>query len=1409
MEIGKIDWAFGYNFRADCANNFGYIISLKTNQSLYFNRNSVVPNSRLLKANGHLSGDYVIYEPVEDKQSKSGFIATHVQALDEYQEDNLLEKLSDDIKTDPKITQLLLDQCPQCILRNNVRDYFPLLDNKKIKDLFIDRIRSDYFKVSIAKEVKKYLKLKSTVAWRTSYWDIFDFSQEQKMLIAELCYTAIQKGFGIFPLCQKYPQLWIEEPDFFTSLSNSEQLQLISNCRQYIQKNNFDSLFQKAHSNEVKKLLCNTVPMEWLLENNEYYPYFEQSVIEYLDTIEWENNSETYLNKCRHIVSLISNTTMPEASRHLSSFLLAMDIGETSPWWNSIDQSIKNTISSVRKKQAADERINSLSDDSVLISTEPQDSLFEDDPSFQTYCEKYCINTSFSGEQRKAIQVSSKACLLFAVPGSGKTTVLVNRIAYLVYGCNINGSSILSITFGKDAAGHMKEKYIELTHNMRSPKDSIPAFSTIHALCYKIISRIAKEKNEYKMPRLVADQHDTPQQDRPSARIKRIVESLAKENNIEEKNLSIEEKDNRIEQIGNAIGYIINKDLNDDDIKKIKISVDSDEIAIEPIYRKYIVEMENDNCIDYDLLLRTANKWLSDENNRDILERYRNFYRYLFVDEAQDVTTIQFSLIKLLVGNTGTVFMVGDDDQSIFGFRGADPQEMLDFKKMFPDGTILKMSTNFRSYSDIVNASHAFIKHNVKRENKAMASHHSEQGVIRHVHFSNVETEIEYILNEANQFHLHDQQSKEKLAILYRTNVSALPILAGLIDRKIPFTMDDRFMKKILDTFKNNKICKDILALLKFSTDMTSFTLYKASYWVLGLYLNYEHLQQVHNLHEAGENVLNSTIEYILNSDIRNNVEVAQQVLDRRNKLINFVNLSPYDAICTILNDFDYSTINITTTSQWMSVYGLLTISRFRGTIHEFLVLIDKFLNQGAFNARDDRIILSTMHSSKGQEYSKVLIIDAIEDIIPGKRKNDDYSYDPEEERRLFYVAITRAEKCLEILSPDTYHGHFYTISTFVNQFKAGMQSCLEETYNNIKETNAVLPTRMYYVVRNGENPGIHSDKKSQHIAEKEFESFIEAEAYLQRSCLELKTQFIKNFLSESQDLPSVISEIILDTFDTDNLDTLSATRRKEIKRKAFDLFLQTGVTDYSSCTDIYELVYMPVNFYKSWYPLSELLRDRKIPVVSSRFKPIKILELGAGPGTTTLSMLEFYRNIAKENPSQEIYIDYHIVEYESAFKELLIKNLTKYKASTIGLDGNIILPNIHFKVSFYNDNAFTFLQKSKSNQYDIIIESNMLNQNEHVNAEDIDSFVENLEKNLVDYGRAILIEPADESIDYLTDIVYCAEHNKMLQVLQSYSLTKTDISQIHLYKKAIEIGIRRKEKQEHYFAYTIFQKTL
>ena len=587
-------------------------------------------------------------------------------------------------------------------------------------------------------------------------------------------------------------------------------------------------------------------------------------------------------------------------------------------------------------------------------------------------------------QQQEAVQSTEGAVLLLAVPGSGKTTVLVTRLGYMIYCRNIHPESILTVTYTVVATKDMSKRFADRFGEEMAEKLE---FRTINGICAKIIQydgrKIGKTPFE-----LVKEEKNTTG----------MLVKICQEHGMGYPTES------DLKNVRTMITYIKNMLLNDKEIQKLE---EESDIRIRGIYQAYCSQMREKKWMDYDDQMLYAYKMLRMDSR--LLEHFQNLYPYICVDEAQDTSKIQHAIIALLAAKSENLFMVGDEDQSIYGFRAAYPEALLDFEKDHPGARVLLMEENFRSNAKIVSAADKFIQKNTMRHEKHMKAAREAGADIRKISLKSRKAQYVYLMKIA-------QECSTETAVLYRDNECAIPLIDLLERKHIPYRMRNAEL-----SFFTHRTVLDIQNIIRFAMNPKDTELFMQIYYRLKLFFRKEDALNYTNISKEKDiPVWDAILQY-------GNLEEYQQnhVRSLRRQMKKLLDMTGDKAVDQILVYMGYQ--------DYLKKMGMnankLEIVKMIGSredspekLLERLKELERIIREKK-EERECRFILSTMHASKGLEYDTVYLLDVVDGILPEKvltsmntaSKEEIGAY--EEERRLFYVGVTRAKNQLNIFA--------------------------------------------------------------------------------------------------------------------------------------------------------------------------------------------------------------------------------------------------------------------------------------------------------------------------------------------------------------------------------------------------------
>ncbi|MCI1307160.1 MAG: ATP-dependent helicase [Eubacterium sp.] len=576
---------------------------------------------------------------------------------------------------------------------------------------------------------------------------------------------------------------------------------------------------------------------------------------------------------------------------------------------------------------------------------------------------------NLSDAQLRAVRKTEGPQLLLAVPGSGKTTTLVARLGYMIREKGIPPESILVITFTRAAAEDMRRRFASFFGTEAAGRVH---FSTINSFCYSVVLFYAKKyhrnkpKDETNSPGIIRMLYP------------KVYGGFSNENDIKE--------------LDQLITYIKNMQLEDDEIEKLKTSGGG--LEVRKMYEAYQDFLKENYLMDYDDQILFAHQLLS--NLEPVREHFQRKFPYVCVDEAQDTSKVQHDVIRLLAGESRNLFMVGDEDQSIYGFRAAYPKALLDFRKNYPGAEVLFLETNYRSARSITEMAAKFITGNKKRYEKKMLPARKEKGRAEIVKLKRRNLQYRWLAE-------HLAGTSQETAVLYRNNDSAIPLIYALKKAGIPCR------RKNMDTlFFQNRVVRDAVEIMEFALNPSSTRLFWDLYYKFSVRITKKAaFQASHHPSRRSADPLLHALEISDELGHKKREEVRRlrlhfQKMRQRN--------NAREALAAIRFQMDYSHAN----SEKLFLLQALTdqeetIEQFLGKLKDMEEELNTPQDKAAMQ-ENPKIVLSTIHASKGLEYPRVILMDAVSDILPAEDN------DLEEERRIFYVGMTRARDSLVIL---------------------------------------------------------------------------------------------------------------------------------------------------------------------------------------------------------------------------------------------------------------------------------------------------------------------------------------------------------------------------------------------------------
>ena len=603
----------------------------------------------------------------------------------------------------------------------------------------------------------------------------------------------------------------------------------------------------------------------------------------------------------------------------------------------------------------------------------------------------------FNEAQAQAIQHTDGPCLVLAGPGSGKTLTIVNRVKYLIEKQKVRPEEILVVTFTRFAAAEMKSRLCLVM----GKRDLPVTVGTFHGIYYGILKwayrmnqeNILSETEKYQILRGV----------------------------INKERMEIFDEEDFIQDIAAEIGKVKNNRIPLEEFVSEKCSAD----AFRNIYRNYEQHRKELKKIDFDDMLVLCYELF--RSRPDVLAQWQKKFRYVLIDEFQDINRIQYDVIRMLAQPENNLFVVGDDDQAIYGFRGADSELMLGFGKDFPDAKQILLGMNYRSTANIVQNSLKLIENNVERYSKKLEANREGGSCLHIQEVKDPVEEAEYVLEEIQKCK-ENGIKEEEIAILFRVHTDARAGVEAMVERKIPFQM-----KEHLPNIYEHFIAKDIMAYFRLAT---------------GARHRQDFLQIMNRpkRYLGRDSVAGAKVSF---EDMRKFYCDKDWMIDRIDQfewdVKMLMKMAPYAAILYIrkrigYDDFlkEYAFTHQINRSDLNEVLAEIEeAAKAFSSVEEWFAHVEEYtetlkVKEKERNRPRPGVRLMTIHASKGLEFKQVFLIAANEGRIPYQKAKTDKEI--EEERRLFYVAMTRSKDFLKICYVKIKNWKEVTPSRFVDE---------------------------------------------------------------------------------------------------------------------------------------------------------------------------------------------------------------------------------------------------------------------------------------------------------------------------------------------------------------------------------------
>ena len=599
--------------------------------------------------------------------------------------------------------------------------------------------------------------------------------------------------------------------------------------------------------------------------------------------------------------------------------------------------------------------------------------------------------------QIQAIETINGPVLIMAGAGSGKTRVLTHRYAHLVKHHNVDVEQILAITFTNKAAEEMKSRISKLLNLKISPK----WISTFHSLCVKIL-RIHGDKIGYKSNFTIYDQSDS----------NKVIRNCMSENNVDLKQYSPKRFQAHISNLKNSMISPGEALENAESFFEVKVA---------EIYSSYEKKLIIANSMDFDDLLIKTVELL--QTNESILKFWSNKFQFIMVDEYQDTNFVQYKLVELLGSNNKNVCVVGDSDQSIYAFRGADIRNIIEFEKDFSNATVIQLDKNYRSSKKILNLANSVISNNPRKIEKNLWTDNEDGLDISSFRFRSEKDEARWVAEEVKN--LIDSSKENEVAIFYRTNSQSRLFEEELRMLNINY--------KVIGSvrFYDRKEIKDIISYLQFLVNDSDTVAFERIVNVPRRGIGESTVKKIRvYLNETGKSIFEAleSIEEIKNISPRIKGSLSE-FKDLITELKSFSLQGPSKTIQKVLELTGYK-MSLIKEGTLESQMRLENIEELLNSAFSFENLYEEEIDEPYGMLRDylesialfsetdkledaDRVLLMTLHNAKGLEFPYVFMTGMEENLFPHERSSQGDNSEIEEERRLCYVGITRAEKKL------------------------------------------------------------------------------------------------------------------------------------------------------------------------------------------------------------------------------------------------------------------------------------------------------------------------------------------------------------------------------------------------------------
>lgn len=604
---------------------------------------------------------------------------------------------------------------------------------------------------------------------------------------------------------------------------------------------------------------------------------------------------------------------------------------------------------------------------------------------------KYDLKSLLNEEQYNAAICTEGPVLVSAGAGSGKTRLLTYRIAYMITECGVNPRNILAITFTNKAAGEMKDRIGKV-----APDGDLVTVCTFHSFCARMLRTYASFILGYKENFTIYSDTETA----------KVYKDLFKQLNIDDENTKCNYKHN--------VSVIKNDNMTIEEFVKI-YSYDKDIDTFAKFFTMYQDELKKNNAMDFDDLLINFYKLIT--TNQDILDSIQNHYTYFSVDEFQDTNKIQYDIVKTLASKTRNILIVGDEDQSIYGWRGANIDNMFQFQRDYPEVKIFKLEQNYRSTKKIIERANMIIKNNTSRLDKKLFTENDDGADVVYYPAQSESDEADYVLRNIIMMHNKGVPYNE-MAILMRLNSLSLEFEKRMMAYNVPYIMYNGF--KFFERQEIKNVLAYLTAIVNPSDDVSFERIINFPKRGIGdTSIEKLKLIALKNKTNLKEVVLNYEME-MLPKALNDKLKDFKQLLVNLQEKVTELSISDFFTYVLeeskILEAFDLTDerdkerrLNIDSLVKDIVEFERLNP---KATIVDYLENVTLSSNMDSDDGKG--VVIATVHGAKGLEFDSVFVVGCEEKIFPISRDDKD---DLEEERRLMYVAVTRAKKELHLTS--------------------------------------------------------------------------------------------------------------------------------------------------------------------------------------------------------------------------------------------------------------------------------------------------------------------------------------------------------------------------------------------------------